>query len=383
MKLDPDITDKRAIKRFETLESDLNEMHNGFYDYSISIYKNRHTKFKYICPKHGIQEITAGNHLKGKKCKHCAYEKAGSYHKLDENKFIKKAKKIHGSLYNYNNIKYTNIHTPIDIICKIHGSFFQSPNNHLKGHGCIECAGVNLKTTEQFINESKLIHLQTYNYDKTEYIGGKKKVTITCLIHGDFKQYPNAHLKGHGCEKCSFKLISLAKRASKEEFIGQAKKTHHLKYNYINVEYINAKSEVEIICKDHGVFNQTPDSHVRGSGCPSCAIYGFNIDLPAILYYLKIEHKNRFYYKIGITNNDVQSRFRNKALAKIVDYIEIHFEKGKEALVIEQYILKKYKNHINPNELILKDGNTEIFCSDVLGFDLLKKEKNIYLQRLV
>jgi hypothetical protein len=383
LKLHPDIKDKRAIKRFETLESDFNRIHDRFYDYSISVYKNSKTHFKYICPKHGIQETTATNHLKGKKCKFCVYEKAGSYHKLDEKEFIKRAKKVHCQTYDYINIKYTNIHTPIEIICKTHGSFFQNPNNHLKGHGCIECAGVNLKSTEQFVSESKLIHADTYNYEKTKYIGGKSKVIITCATHGDFEQYPNAHLKGHGCEKCSFKLISLAKRASKEEFIEKAKITHGLKYDYSNIEYINAKSEVEIICKEHGVFIQSPDSHVRGSGCPGCAEYGFNTDLPAILYYLKIKHENRFYYKIGITNNDVKSRFRNKALTKILDYVEISFEKGKDALMIEQSILKKYKKYINPNEVILKDGNTEIFCSDVLGFELLKKQEKNYLQQCI
>jgi NADH:ubiquinone oxidoreductase subunit D len=129
LKLHSDITDKRAIKRFENLESDFNRIHNGFYDYSISIYKNRHTKFNYTCPEHNVQETTAGNHLRGKGCKYCAHQKAGSYHKFDENKFIKKAENVHGCVYDYSNIKYTNIHTPIEIICKTHGSFFQSPNN--------------------------------------------------------------------------------------------------------------------------------------------------------------------------------------------------------------------------------------------------------------
>jgi hypothetical protein len=387
LKLHPEITDKRAIKRFETLESEFNQIHNYFYDYSISLYKNSKTKFKYICPKHGVQETTSGNHLKGKKCKYCVFEKAGSYHKLDETEFIKRAKNTHGEKYDYSNVNYTNIHTPIEIVCKIHGSFFQSPNNHIKGSGCIECAGVKLKTTDQFIVEAKKLHGDLYDYSKTVYKGNKNKVTIICASHGDFKQLPNAHLKGHGCEECSFNLISLAKRASIEDFIMQAHKIQGLKYDYSQAQYVNAKNDIQIVCKDHGMFLQSPDSHLRGSGCPGCAEYGFNTDLPAILYYLKIKHNNKFYYKIGITNNDVKSRFRNEAMRKIVDYIEISYAKGRDALLIEQIILRKYSNYINSTNVILKDGNTEIFSIDVLGFEQLnisKKEllKN-YLQQSV
>lgn len=385
LKLHSDITDKRAIKRFKTLESEFNRIHNNFYDYSISIYKNSKTKFKYICPKHGIQETTASNHLKGKKCKYCVYEKAGSYHKLDETEFIKRARKSHGDKYDYSFIEYKNIHTPIEIVCKKHGSFIQSPNSHIKGHGCIECAGVKLKTTEQFIVEAKKTHGDLYDYSETVYKGNKNKLTIICSSHGEFSQLPNAHLKGHGCEKCSIEYIALHQTKTNEEFIQQAKKVHGLKYDYSETEYLSARDLVKIICNEHGVFEQVPDSHLRGSGCPGCAEYGFNTDSPAILYYLKISHDNKLYYKIGITNNTVTSRFRLDALNKILDYIEISYEKGKDALLIEQLILRKYSKFTNPNKTILKDGNTEIFSVDVLGFEKLKRSKkevlNNYLQQ--
>jgi hypothetical protein len=386
LKLHPNTKDKRAIKRFESLESDFNLIHNSFYDYSISIYKNSKTKFEYTCPKHGVQETTADAHLKGKKCKYCVYEKAGSYHQLNEKDFIKRAKNIHGNSYEYSNVQYSNIHTPISIICKTHGSFFQSPNNHLKGHGCADCAGVSLKTTEQFVTASKIIYGDTYNYENSKYTGNKNKVIITCKIHGDFEQYPNNHLKGHGCERCGYGLISLAKRGTKEEFIEKAIMKHGLKYDYSNVEYINAHRHVEIICKEHGVFIQTADSHLR-SGCPCCADSGFNSDLPAILYYLKIVDENKFYFKIGITNNNVHSRFRRVDLDKVHDYVELVYKKGLYAFRIEQLILKKYKNFINTEQSILTSGNTEIFHEDVLDFELLKKQgkellKN-YLQQSI
>lgn len=43
-------------------------------------------------------------------------------------------------------------------------------------------------------------------------------------------------------------------------------------YNYNLVEYINEKTLVKIECIKHGIFEQTPDVHKKGHGCPKCAI---------------------------------------------------------------------------------------------------------------
>ena len=41
-------------------------------------------------------------------------------------------------------------------------------------------------------------------------------------------------------------------------------------YNYSNVEYIDTKTKVCIICKKHGEFMQFPSYHLSGHGCPRC-----------------------------------------------------------------------------------------------------------------
>lgn len=43
-------------------------------------------------------------------------------------------------------------------------------------------------------------------------------------------------------------------------------------YDYSEVRLTNNKEKVEIICGKHGAFFQAPDHHIRGRGCPSCAI---------------------------------------------------------------------------------------------------------------
>ena len=52
------------------------------------------------------------------------------------------------------------------------------------------------------------------------------------------------------------------------DFIEKANLVHNNKYDYSLVNYINNKTKVKIICKIHGAFEQIPDSHLRGRGCP-------------------------------------------------------------------------------------------------------------------
>ena len=62
----------------------------------------------------------------------------------------------------------------------------------------------------------------------------------------------------------------MPKKLTKEEFIKKANKVHESKYNYDNVDYVNSRTKVCIICPKHGEFWQTPSSHLRGNGCSKC-----------------------------------------------------------------------------------------------------------------
>jgi hypothetical protein len=98
---------------------------------------------------------------------------------------------------------YINNKTKVIITCPIHGDFEQKPNNHLNGKGCQKCGGTTLSNTQDFIKNSILKHGDRFTYYKVNYINNKTKVIITCPTHGDFKQDPNSHLLGFGCQKCN------------------------------------------------------------------------------------------------------------------------------------------------------------------------------------
>ena len=54
-------------------------------------------------------------------------------------------------------------------------------------------------------------------------------------------------------------------------FIKRSKITHGDRYDYSKSVYIDAHTEISIICKKHGVFFQNPHSHTKGHGCPECS----------------------------------------------------------------------------------------------------------------
>ena len=95
---------------------------------------------------------------------------------MNTEEFIEKAKKVHGDKYDYSKVDYVNAKTKITIICKEHGEFSQTPTGHLSGRGCPICRYIKSsnairKTTEEFIEESKKVHGDKYDYSKSVYNG--------------------------------------------------------------------------------------------------------------------------------------------------------------------------------------------------------------------
>ena len=126
------------------------------------------------------------------------------------------------------------------------------------------------QTIYEFIGKSEKIHKNKYDYSQFKYKNCKIKSIIVCNKHGEFLQSVECHLRGQGCPKCKFELLSLLFKGNKNDFIKKSKLVHKNKYNYSNVNYINARIKVKIICPMHGEFLQVPQHHINKIGCPKC-----------------------------------------------------------------------------------------------------------------
>ena len=239
--------------------------------------------------------------------------------------FIKKSQQIHNNKYDYSKVKYINNRTKVCIICPIHGEFWQTPHSHLSGCGCCKCKNDKsrqrlLLTTENFINKAIQIHGDKYNYSKVNYIGTEDKVCIICPEHGEFWQTPSGHLSGYGCTKCYNERRGANLRDDLTTFISKAQQIYGNKYNYSKVKYINSRTEICIICPEHGEFWQTPNKHLHTKyGCPLCRKEE----------QVKNKEKKHFILKNKKQNNE-KRKYNNKFLTQeafIKDCILVHENK--------------------------------------------------------
>lgn len=180
--------------------------------------------------------------------------------------FIQKATKKHNGFYSYDLVDYKNYRTKVTIVCPNHGPFEQTPDKHIFcGCGCPHCAKNVRLTKEEFVKRAIEVHGDKYCYDSVDYVSLKTKVLIICPEHGEFLQEPGSHMRGRGCPNCSRN-----KKLTLLDFVHRANEIHDNRYNYDSVNYKNNRTNVEIVCPEHGLFLQTPVNHLRGSGCPIC-----------------------------------------------------------------------------------------------------------------
>lgn len=266
------------------------EVHGDKYDYSLVNYINKTEKVKIICKKHGVFEQSPYSHLRNFNCKKCSTEIGRLKTVYTKEQFIDKATAIHGDLYSYENSEYINDATNIEILCKVHGVFLQTPNNHVKGKGCVLCGHhkakvLRAKTNEDFKEEASKVHNNFYNYDKVNYVNWNEDVIITCPNHGDFKQRAGTHLNKSGCTEC-IRELDFRKRS----------------------HYITLAEKAQI-------------------------------------YLVKLSNEEEQFYKIGKTINSTSQRFSGKRMPYTVEIIHEYIDDILKIYDLEIKLHKLYKKY--------------------------------------
>lgn len=111
------------------------------YDYSYSCYVDYETPINIICPVHGSFSQKPHLHLLAKYgCPECSNMIVTNKKYNDVTTFIDKSRKIHGTVYDYSLVNYKSSLIKVIIICRNHGKFEVTPNNHIQGVGCKQCS---------------------------------------------------------------------------------------------------------------------------------------------------------------------------------------------------------------------------------------------------
>lgn len=189
---------------------------------------------------------------------------------MDREDIVKRLDIVFGEgVYGYDLIKDSKTREDVWLTCEKHGKFKKRLERLLNGSGCPYCSGKIRKSYKQFEEEANKVHDGKYSYHQ-DYVNSHTDVIITCPIHGDFSQTPTNHLNGCGCPKCKGDKLRVMFSSNAEEFIKKTSIVHGDKYIYDRVKYVNNSTPIEIICREHGNFLQTPNNHLQGRGCPIC-----------------------------------------------------------------------------------------------------------------
>lgn len=216
-------------------------------------------------------------------------------------------------------------------------------------------------TQEQALKKCYEAHQDKYDYSRFTYKNKRTKAEIICRVHGSFWQTPSAHFFGQHCPKCAYAERGFDRRVGTPQFILDSEEVHGDKYDYSLVEYICVKDPVAIICKEHGIFYQTPSDHKNGRGCPDCAKTGYRVSKEGKLYIL--QHEDCL--KVGITNRDIKRRvseINNSSSRKFSVLSYFVFSDGRVPLMVETQLLKELRsNYKQPQEQF--NGSTECFLN--------------------
>lgn len=278
----------------------------------------------------------------------------------DTHSFKIKASVVHNGLYDYSLVNYVSCRVKVDIICKKHGKFQKTPEKHLEGAGCQKCS--------YELTGRKLA------FNKEQFI------TKSCLVHNNKYDYSNVIYKNNSTKVdiiCSKHGVFSQSPSSHmagfgcarcsygdsardlESFKLKASRVHNNIYSYDNVLYKNNHTKVEINCPAHGIFKQLPANHLQGQGCPKCAKTGIAYNSPSYLYVINYEHLT----KVGISNSDSRPRLKNIIAHSKLNFKELkryQFTDGYIASEIEKYALKWLRNNYHNTSLSF-DGKTECF----------------------
>lgn len=247
------------------------KVHGKTYEYPGK-YVNYRAKITIRCGIHGDFLQSPADHLRGHGCHMCGLIARGCATAKTDDEWRSQAREVHGDDYEYPE-KYTRSNIKITITCGNHGDFMQTPDNHLRGHGCHKCAVIeriaaSIKTNDEWCTQAFEVHGEQYEYPE-KYIRSDVKITIKCKTHGYFAQNPVNHLQGHGCPKCAQSgrgYTSARYQANCEARHGTGL------FGYDKCGYTGGRENVTIYCnKCKQYFTRSANSHYKFGNCTLCS----------------------------------------------------------------------------------------------------------------
>lgn len=304
------------------------------FDYSKAKFHHSLAETTVIC-KECLKSFKTNAYLHtrpvGGGCPHCKQFKKevavlnGMRVRAKKNKTIlSKLDANHGVAFAYTNARGAGL--LVDASCKYCGKTNTvKTNEHIKKPICTSC-GLSRKNIVENIKHKEYLsraldrHGDKYDFSKAFMKSSSAKVDIVCNICGTQTKQTVSNIihNSEGCRRCYYN----SRKMDLNDFLNRVNEVHNNKYNYKQDDFDSLDSVIGIYCPTHGLFKQTARDHLKG-GCRECgkSLGGWSrtrfVKLckrtgKAILYAIKCYDNNESFYKIGITSNDLKTRFKRK-----------------------------------------------------------------------
>ncbi len=253
-------------------------------------------KIEVLCEKHGPFFVKRKRSLRKTDCPGCKADGIAEKLAQKLGRFIREADKVHDGRYDYSQTKYISSTAPVKISCKLHGFFKIRPHNHVRGLGCPVCNKRKpVRTLEAFITTANKIHQGRYSYECSDYKGSIKEIRINCQEHGPFLDKPYHHLLGRKCPGCSKDTSANHRKERSDLFFKRARTKFGDEYSYEKSKYVSSSIHIEFVCKKHGSFWKCPGDFLS-KGCPKCSKMRSRLDWKSFTRNAKEKHGDKYDY---------------------------------------------------------------------------------------
>lgn len=232
-----------------------------------------------------------------------------TYNQLTTEKFIKRAKAIHGDKYDYSETEYINMKTKVKIRCQKHGVFELIAGNHINPKikaGCPYCAGKAVYQGENDLLSQAPEVAQYFDEEMNQcsasevFVKSGKKYWWNCdngLNHKYQMKPLNKVNRNQGCPICSGQQLLTGFNDLQTKYPNVAKEwDYSLNENKPSDYTYGSGYKAWWKCDKCGKSYQSPiNIHIRGHKCPYCAglkvLFGKN-DLATLFPDIAVEYSD-------------------------------------------------------------------------------------------
>lgn len=229
-------------------------------------------------------------------------------------------------------------------------------------------------TNEEFLRRAREVHGDLYEYlDNIDEVRKRKddKIRIQCKRCGRiFEQDVAHHLRGSGCKYCNIKYREITEKLKSswenlvipfEEFVKRSREIHGDRYEYFEDSYIDMRSKTKIRDTITGdIFYQQAYSHCHGQGNPNLRR---SIGEDYVEKWLKENYPEQYEREVrliglveGRNTNEIRPDFILKVNG-IEFWIEYH---GKQHYIEMEFFHKTHEDFFKQQK---RDQNERDYCN--------------------